>query len=205
MTSTIGALRKKDFGKAIDFAIEGMNFAACLNNPIALKLYGRYFFYLELVRATHVLAAYQDDRLVGILMAEMKGLPKRYATPGRKFYLQLFGAVMKQFAKDGPDVYEKANQKMLSSYLQKRQPAGEICFLAADPQSQGQGIGTQLLTAFGEAAGRGKEIYLYTDSNCSYPFYEKRGFQRAEEAGIEMKLGDKRVPLQCFLYRKRFA
>lgn len=44
MNLEIKELRKKDFDKAIEFAIDGMNFNKYLENKYALKLYGRYFF-----------------------------------------------------------------------------------------------------------------------------------------------------------------
>lgn len=47
----------------------------------------------------------------------------------------------------------------------------------------------------------GKEIYLFTDDQCSYPFYEHRGFERIGEKDIVLELDDK-INLKCFLYRK---
>ena len=55
MEVKIKQLQRKDFGKVIDFAIKGMNFNRYVDNPLALRLYGRYFLYLELERASQVL------------------------------------------------------------------------------------------------------------------------------------------------------
>lgn len=74
----IKSLQKKDFGKAIEFAIKGMNFDQYMDNKLILQLYGRYFFYLELERSTQVLAAYMGDQLVGVLLAEMKNETKKF-------------------------------------------------------------------------------------------------------------------------------
>ncbi len=74
----IKPLQKKDFGKAIEFAIKGMNFDQYMDNKLILQLYGRYFFYLELERSTQVLAAYMGDQLVGVLLAEMKNETKKF-------------------------------------------------------------------------------------------------------------------------------
>lgn len=81
-------------------------------------------------------------------------------------------------------------------------PDGEMLFLAADPKREGQGIGTELLREL-ERREPGREIYLYTDSGCTWQFYEHRGFERREQEEIVMELGGKSVPLTCFLYRKR--
>ena len=70
-------LKRKDYAKAIQYAITGMHFHWYLDSRFLLNLYGRYFWYLELGRATQVIAAYVGDRLAGVLLAEMKGEPKQ--------------------------------------------------------------------------------------------------------------------------------
>ncbi|WP_241546258.1 GNAT family N-acetyltransferase [Enterococcus villorum] len=145
MNLEIKELRKKDFDKAIEFAIDGMNFNKYLENKYALKLYGRYFFYMEMERATNIIAAYIDDKLAGILMVDMKNQEKKYSSFWRKLYVKGFESLMKLIVKDGPNMYEQANAVMLKDYLKKNSPSGEICFLAADPKIKGKGIGTRLL------------------------------------------------------------
>jgi GNAT superfamily N-acetyltransferase len=203
MEVKIKQLQKKDFTKIIDFAIEGMHFNRYVDNKLALRLYGRYFLYLELERATQVLAAYMGDKLVGILMADLKNEPKQYSSFWRKLYVKIFKAIMAIVDKDGPNIYDEANKAMLNDYLKNANPDGEICFLAADPTIQGKGIGTLLLEELGRLE-KGKLIYLYTDDNCTYQFYEHKGFERSEEKEIKMELGGKTVPLTCLLYSKQF-
>jgi GNAT superfamily N-acetyltransferase len=199
----IKELERKDFSKVVDFAIKGMHFNRYVDNKLALRLYGRYFLYLELERATQVLAAYMGDKLVGILMADLKNEPKQYSSFWRKLYVKIFKAIMAIVVKDGPNIYDEANKAMLNDYLKNANPDGEICFLAADPTIQGKGIGTLLLEELGRLE-KGKLIYLYTDDNCTYQFYEHKGFERSEEKEIKMELGGKTVPLTCLLYSKQF-
>jgi GNAT superfamily N-acetyltransferase len=180
-----------------------MHFNRYVDNKLALRLYGRYFLYLELERATQVLAAYMGDKLVGILMADLKNEPKQYSSFWRKLYVKIFKAIMAIVVKDGPNIYDEANKAMLNDYLKNANPDGEICFLAADPTIQGKGIGTLLLEELGRLE-KGKLIYLYTDDNCTYQFYEHKGFERSEEKEIKMELGGKTVPLTCLLYSKQF-
>lgn len=198
----IKALEKKDYSKVIDFAIHGMHFERYIDSTLVLRLYGRYFLYLELERATQVLAAYMGGRLVGILMADMKNEPKADSSFWRRLYIKVFKAIMSLALKGGADVYATANKVMFERFAKRANPDGEICFLAADPEIQGKGIGTKLLD---ELSRREKEkrIYLYTDNNCTYQFYEHKGFERSEEKEIEMKIGGKSVPLTCLLYSKQ--
>jgi GNAT superfamily N-acetyltransferase len=199
---TLQRLNPRDYGKAISFAINGMHFERYTQNKLALRLYGRYFLYLELKRATQVIAAYMQNKLVGILMADMKGEPKLGISFFKKQYIKLTDMVMSFVFKGGPDVYDTANKAMFKEYTKVAAPDGEICFLAADPAIQGRGIGTWLLAEL-ESREKGKQIYLYTDDNCSYQFYEHRGFERVTEREIEMVISGKAVPLTCFIYSKR--
>ena len=73
MEIEIKDIRKKDYKKAIQFAIRGMHFDWYLDNQFMLNAYGRYFWYLEINRATQVLAAYIGGEFVGVLLAEIKG------------------------------------------------------------------------------------------------------------------------------------
>lgn len=200
----IKALERKDYSRVIDFAITGMHFNRYVDNAIALRLYGRYFLYLELERSTQVLAAYIDERLVGILMADMKDEPKLHSSFLRRLYIKMVDTVMALAFRGGADVYDAANIAMFKEYTKKVSPDGEICFLSADPTIQGKGIGTLLLDELARRE-RGKLIYLYTDDNCTYQFYEHKGFERSEEKEIKMDFHGKTVPLKCILFSKRLS
>lgn len=201
MDIKIKELRRKDFNKVIEFAIKGMNFNRYVNGKTELYLYGKYFLYLELKRATQVLAAYMGDRLVGVLMADMKNEQKKYSSFWRNFYVKIVDTVMAIAYKNGTAPYDTANTAMLKEYVKRANPDGEICFLAADPTIQGKGIGTLLLNEL-EKRQKGKLIYLYTDDNCTYQFYEHKGFERSDEKKIEIEIHGKTVPLTCLLYSK---
>ena len=163
----IKALERKDFSKAIDFAINGMHFERYVGSKLALRLYGRYFLYLELGRATQVLAAYIGDKFVGILMADIKNEKKMFSSFWRGLYVKMFKTIMAIAVKDGNDTYNDANKTMFEAFVKRTNPDGEICFLAADPTIHGKGIGTKLLDELSRRE-KGKLIYLYTDDNCTY-------------------------------------
>ncbi|WP_277409970.1 GNAT family N-acetyltransferase [Lacrimispora xylanisolvens] len=110
--------------------------------------------------------------------------------------------MMKIVTPNGSDTYDEANKVMLNEYLENATPDGEICFLTTDPKMQGKGIGSLLLEELGRRE-KGKQIYLYTDDNCTYQFYEHKGFERLKEKEIKMEIGGKNVPLTCLLYSKQ--
>ena len=201
MKIEIKDIRKKDHKKAIQFAIKGMHFDWYLDNKFLLNAYGRYFWYLEINRATQILAAYADGEFVGVLLAEVKSEEKKYQSFLQKIYIKIVDVMQRTFFKGGADLYEDTTKELLAHYLKSNMPDGEILFLAADPDCKIKGIGTALLNAL-EEKEKGKTLYLYTDDACIYQFYEHRGFERAEEKEIILKMPKGRVPLKCFVYSK---
>lgn len=200
MELEIRELRKQDYKRAIQSAITGMHFNWYLDSPWLLKLYGRYFWYLELIRATQVIAAYVGDEFAGVLLAEMKGEPNTHRSIWKLLYVKAFDILQNLFA-GSVNVYDKANQEMLAQYCENNTPDGELIFLAANPDIKIKGIGSFLLREF-ERRENGKNVFLYTDSACTYQFYEHRGFERTGDRDIVLELGDKKVELRCFLYSK---
>lgn len=202
MIPEIKQLRKKDYDKAVSFATVGMNFDCYLDSPLLLKFYGKYFWYLELGRASQIIAAYCGNNLAGVLLADMKNEQKPYKSLYGKIYVKLIDFIQKIFFKNGVSSYDDANEEMYKSFSAKYTSDGEICFLAADPNAKIKGIGSLLLKEL-EKRESGKRIYLYTDNNCTYQFYEHRGFKRVGEKQIILDLSNKhKVPLCCYMYSK---
>lgn len=197
----IKELKKKDFRKVIQYAIAGMHFEKYLKNRFILNAYGRYFWYLEYTNATQVIAAYEGDELLGVLIADIKGENKPYRSVGKERYIRVIDFVQNLFFGGGVKPYNEANRKMLAKYAERYAPDGEIRFLASDPNSKTKGIGTFLLNELVRREA-GKEVYLFTDTNCTYQFYEHRGFERVGEQEIVLELSGE-VDLKCLLYRRK--
>ena len=194
-------LKKRDYKKVIQFAIQRMHFDWYMDNKLLLNLYGKYFWYLELTRATHLIALYSNDELAGVLLAELNGEKKIHHSFWNSLYVKIFDILQKLFAKSAVDSYDKANTEMFMKYCEQNTPDGEIIFLAANPDIKVKGIGSALLREF-ESRVSGKQIYLYTDNACTYQFYEHRGFDCIEEKEILLNVKNKKTKLLCLLYSK---
>lgn len=194
-------LRKRDYKKAQKFAINGMHLNWYMDNKFVLDLYSKYFWHMELNRATKAYGAYVNGEFVGALLADMGHESKLYRCIWRSVFVKLFDYLQHIIAGNGVDKYDGANREMFSSFCKINRPDGEIIFLAADPECKIKGIGTALLSAF-EKEEKEKLIYLYTDSACTYQFYEHRGFEKSEERDVLIDLPNKKVPLKCLLYSK---
>ena len=162
MKIEIKDIQKKDYKKAIQFAIKGMHFDWYLNNRFLLNAYGRYFWYLEINRATQIFAAYVDNEFVGVMLAEIKGEKKKQQDFFQQIYVKFVDVIQNIFFKGGAGLYEDTTKEQLEHYLKSNSPDGEIIFLAADPDCKIKGIGTALLNAL-EEKEKGKILYLYTD------------------------------------------
>lgn len=191
---------RKDHKKAIRFAITGMQFNWFFEKQWMIRLYGRYFWYQELSKATEMHAVYYGDELAGVLLAQMEGETPGYRTPGMAFYMRLYEFFCRM-VKGGDDLYEKANGEMLEAFKAHCVPDGEILFLAANPTVPGRGIGSLLLREF-EKGKKGKTVFLYTDNGCTYHFYEHRGFKRMDERDVSIVTREEKRLLRCFLYAK---
>lgn len=198
---TIQDLNPRDENKAMRFAAVGMHFDWYCGNGLILKLYSRYFWYVESGRATQVIAAYEGDDLMGVLLAEIQGEPARRVSLWCRLYVWVFRGLQRVVSSRGGNLYEETNAELLERYKQTHAPDGEIIFLAADPETKVKGIGTALLNEF-ERRAAGKEIYLFTDDACTWQFYEHRGFERSQEKQVTFEMGDTTVPLTCLLYSK---
>lgn len=204
MSLEIRNLDKFDYKKAIRFAIKGMHFDWYLNSSFLLEAYGRYFWYLEMNRATEILAAYSDGIFAGVLLAEIYGEEKKHQSWYEKLYVRFVDIIQRTFFKHGAGLYEETVKDQLSHYLANNKPNGEIIFLAADPDAKIKGIGSALLGEL-EKKLPGKILYLHTDDACTYQFYERRGFTRVEEQDIVLEMPKGRVPLKCFIYVKHIT
>ena len=181
-----------------------MHFNMYLDNEKELNLYGKYFWYLELTNATQVVSAYIEDELAGVLLADIKGEEKVCKSFWKSLYVKIFEWIQKTFFKDSAGIYDNVNKEMLENYKKTNNPDGEIRFLTANPDIKIKGIGTKLLNEF-EKREKGKVVYLFTDDQCTYQFYEHRGFERVGEKDIELDLNKKKVPLKCLLYSKKIG
>ena len=84
----------------------------------------------ELNRATQIIALYADDELAGVLLADIKRNQKHHSFSQK---VKLFDFLQNAFVKDSKGRYDDTNEELLSDYLKKHSPDGEIVFLAANP------------------------------------------------------------------------
>ena len=152
-------ISKKEFKKAIEFCRIGMNVDYYTNKPFEIYLYSKYFWYMELLRATQIIGAYINGEMVGVLLADMNGEKKAYKSISANIFIKTSELLMGLIFKGGANVYSETNDKMLAEFEETNSPDGEMNFLAVDPKLNGKGIGTVLLNELSKRE-KGKLIYL---------------------------------------------
>ena len=195
----IKPLAKKDLNQVVQFAIVGMNFDRYFKHDWATQLFGHYFVMQEFANSSQAIGAYQGERLVGALFARLDD----GSTTKPSLWQTLAHAAVSRGPLSGAAVYEATNDKMLVELAAKKQLDGEITLLAADPNLRGQDIGSQLMAAI-EKQVPGKRLYLFTDSDCNYQFYDHRGFTQDKEEAITLTLRKQQYPLTAMLYSRVF-
>ncbi|MCT8399232.1 GNAT family N-acetyltransferase [Weissella cibaria] len=197
------SLRRRDFGKIQQFAITGMHLFNYTSNRIELFFYAKYFWYLELLRATRIYAAYDGDEFAGVLLLDIAGEGKAYKSKWASIFVKVMEWVMQWGYADMSDQYSNANTTMLAKYKKDHAVDGELNFFLVNGEIVGKGVGSKLLFE-AEKDLQGKHIYLYTDDGSTFQFYDKRGFTRVGEKQISMLNGTDSVPLTAMLYAKEY-
>ena len=195
-------LNKKDYKTAIEFAKVGMHFDVYFEKgDKKLDLYSKYFWYSELLGSTDCLAAYEDNKLVGVLLADIYDKPKIYKSFRKKLYVKLFEFFRNKSTDYSSVLYVTNNEIMLNDLKKIRKIDGEIKFLACDPKYIRKGIGSKLLSEF-EQRNKNKNVVLFTDSECNYKFYDYKKYIKIDEKDITFEVYNKELLLKCFLYFK---
>ncbi len=196
-------LDEKQLDKIVKFAIDGMHLEVYFNsNRIFTKVYAKYLLYMELLKSTQIIAAYNGNELIGLLSARIEGEKEVYYSLSKKIYVKFMNIIEKTLFKSTSGKYDTACEEMLKEYKKDNSADGEICFLVVDLTANIKGVGSLLLEEF-EKTVKNNNIYLFTDELCSYQFYEHRGFTRSCEKTITINDSDN-SKIKCMLYSKKY-
>ena len=168
----------------------------------ALEIYLRE----RLLASTWTRVAVQDERVVGIIMGQVDGQPRlggrftnRLLTLAHTLRAGILGlpqwkSMRQYFAFDR--VYGELRKKTPSPLTD------ELTLFAVDSSTRGLGIGKTLYRDYLDhlrSLGR-SDFYLYTDSLCTFQFYEKQGMTRTASEDMNLVLDGKPEALGVYLY-----
>ncbi|WP_125711791.1 GNAT family N-acetyltransferase [Companilactobacillus kedongensis] len=179
-----------------------MNFNRYTDSKTAEKLYAEYFVRDAWINSTVALAAYEDDQLCGAIMTRFKNEVLLGQSILDKIYVDSFQQIIGMVFDRNSYTYEQVNQAMLEDLQSKISLDGEITLFAVDPARKDQGIGSKLLKSL-EQQFPEKQVYLFTDSNCSYQFYQHRNFEQFDARRMLEPGRKSNEKMTCFLFNKK--
>ncbi|WP_257162184.1 GNAT family N-acetyltransferase [Corynebacterium cystitidis] len=143
------------------------------------------YLHTAVLRATHFRIALIDDKPVGLLIGRIQGDP---VLPGARGKLAAivgnFFRLLPVFPRERTGLKDWASEQLVAWRLMRRITArnipvgNEVVLFVVSSQCRGTGVGKAL---FGEFSEQAEEFFLYTDSHCTWQFYEKRGMRRVAE------------------------
>lgn len=159
-----------------------------------------------LLGSTYARVAVQDGRAVGILMGRVTGRDRLEGRLGNRL---LTGWHMAKLAVLGITEHKSLRQffefDAVYGELRKKTTSpttDELTLFAVDASTRGLGVGKALYDTYMDHLRRHgrSDFYLYTDTRCSYGFYEKQGMTRAAAQDMTIRLDGKPEQLGVFLY-----
>lgn len=137
-------------------------------------------------RSNYGLMAVEDGAAVGYILGRLERLPARPDALAarrlcRRLYFDMAFTKAGEPACDYADLYEAVDDALLRQT--KKTYDGELVFFAVSQKARGKGVGEGLYTRFEDwMRGHGaREIYVFTDSTCTFGFYPRHGFARRGE------------------------
>jgi len=163
------------------------------------------YFAPVLHEATFGRVAVVDDAIVGVIFGTELGKPpifKHFLEDLTPYILTL--AQTNQQDRQAMCDYMIALHSTYSALIAstKHEYDGSLEFLAVAEVAQGKGIGKQLWLSLKEhfQAQNVQKIYLFSDSECNYKFYEKQGFTHRQTKEMQVIFGGEPDITEQYLY-----
>lgn len=154
--------------------------------------------------------AEKDKKIIGIILGDAKidkhhlRKPHNFLSTGStilKLAFKLISKEKRQAMKEFGKV-QKAYKELITG--KEKDFQGCIQLFIVSSTAQGLGIGSTLLTDLFHYMNKMKvqSLYVYTDSNCNYPFYERKKFIRLAEKKVNFD--SSHAALDVYLYEYIF-
>jgi len=170
-----------------------------LNSTISI------YFNQVLYGGTFGRVAVLNDKVIGVIFGSMDGKLPEYRMlmeDGTAHAVVLLGAP----ETDRKNIYEYLSkvravyEELVSGFIGNYD--GTLDFLVLTQEAQGLGIGKSLWMALKSyfEENNAASIYLYTDTECNFGFYEHCGFAKRAEQDITFALDGEDFQTSIFLY-----
>lgn len=155
---------------------------------------GRLFLFSCLKECNYAMIAESDGKFYGAIMGTCFskpniGISDNYRSMCSEASDVLASSENGRIFERYYNCYHRLNETILSRSGEKFD--GEITFFAVTPESRGLGIGKRLISGLMDYFRKNDvgPVYIFTDTFCSYGFYDKMGFERIIDVSIMDEIG----------------
>lgn len=200
---TYRAFRESD-SKAIEGILRHTWKFDTFSSPKAAELTAKIFLLGVLSNHNYAYVAEKDNVPLGIIVVNNNKAKKFHIKYMSKLIVSIFPVLVKKdyrhLAKWGL-MLEKINTKLLKDTAKTYD--GEIGLFAVSEESRGLGIGKKLFYRAKDYMQKEnlKNYYLFTDTTCTYQFYEKQEMKKMGTIADKHPLSDE--DMQWFIYEQK--
>ncbi|MFD0616483.1 GNAT family N-acetyltransferase [Paenibacillus sp. GCM10027629] len=153
------------------------------------------FLYLAMASGSFSTVAVRNGEPVGVIIGRHKSKYQLYSN--LKYGKMLIPPALKLLLSSEGRAFirsilaaDRLQQRMLKN-ARSNNYDGELVLLVTHPDVQGRGVGKQLLHSFISymKKNRASNFYLFTNTKCNYPFYDRQGFHCVEKQHVEIQPG----------------
>ena len=184
------ALNKKDYKAVENIIRQTWHYDDICHDKKAAAHMARLYLRSCLKEATYTCVAEKDGQLLGLILGKSMTAPIPHKI--RATLSQAAAIITLLSTKNGRKLskmfgsFSKIDAQLLKST--GRQFDGEICLFAVTQAACGHGIGKKLFKALESYmhSQHTKSLYLFTDTTCTYQFYENQGMTRLTQKTLSL-------------------
>lgn len=203
---TYRKIEKSDYEIVKDMINKAFKFEGFIDNIDVLHKSLNIYLHSCLSATTFSSVAIKDGHVIGFILGSAKN--KNTLLNFSKHTLVLGYSLLSLLLKSKEDKKSLTDyKKILAAYdklMENRKNDFEGCielFIVSD-ECQGLGVGkklvSQLISYMKESSV--SNLYLYSDSNCNYGFYDSQGFNQTDSIPVPLGTSEKSIILDVYLY-----
>ena len=197
-------IAEKDFSDIKDIINSSFGLHRFFINSEVLDCFLIQYLYECLAEATYTCVAEKDNKVAGFIIGNSKNDSfmngqEEYLNQAKIFKNKLIDYGNKYNVKmNDYDNLKEVYKELIKDY--ENSFDGILTLFITSEAYRGMGIGKKLFSDFlGYLKNfNAKSFYLYTDSKCSYGFYDRMGFNRLKN--IDFSLQNKLCPIDTEVY-----
>lgn len=199
-------VERKDYEKIKELIKETFLIPFGFSNEKTLNKLSIMFLNFCLSRSNYSKVALKDGKVIGIILGSSKNDKNKIVTFGDYFEIIKNGLELVFIDKESRRLMKETCQitRIYSEFIKNKKNEFQGClelFIVAK-EARGFGVGKNLNKNLIEYMKEQnvEKFYLYTDSCCTYQFYESQGYERIEEKSIDIKILRQIIDVYMYSY-----